>query len=377
MANLLNNPSMIAAEALTHLEDQLVITQVCAKDKTADFMQKPNGYAIGSTVQIKQYGEYETKEFTGATEVQDIRNSTRDMTIEKHFDISVEIGAKEQALSFDGFSEEVLKPALGDMAETIDDYVGTKFLNASGLYVSSALFETAADMSAARKAATLQQLKSGRLCMCDLSLEATILGLPVFNQSQTGGQDAEYRFREGHMGRMMGMDFGSSIGFPEATHTGGTGVTTTNSTVSTNLIGLSVLTVDALTGQIEEGDRIMIAGVRRPVIAAAVAAAASTEISLVNPINEIIPDGAAVTVIGSGETFTYRGAIMDDRSIAIAMPLLDTPSDKPAAVMSKNGFSLRVVRGYDMNSKKEKLSIDCLVGSAMWDPRRVTLLADY
>lgn len=377
MANLLNNPSMIAAESLTHLEDQLVITQVCAKDKTADFNMKPNGYAIGSKVDIKQYGEYETKEFTGTVETQDIRNSTRSMEIEKHFDISVEIGAKEQALSFDGFSEEVLKPAMADMAEKIDAYVGTKFLNASGLYVSNTLFETAADMSAARKAATLQQLKSGRLCMCDLSLEATILGLPVFNQSQTGGEDAVRRFREGHMGRMMGMDFGSSIGFPEQTHTAGNGTTTTNSTVSTNLIGQSVLTVDALTGQVEAGDRIMVAGVRRPMIAAAQAVATSTQITLVNPINEIIPDAAAVTVIGSGQSYTYRGAIMDDRSLAIAMPLLDTPSDKPAAVMGKNGFSLRVVRGYDMNSKKEKLSIDCLVGAEMWDTRRVTLLADY
>lgn len=378
MSNLLNNPSMLAAESLSHLEAQLVIASNTARDKTADFMQRPNGYAIGSTVNIKTYGEYETKEFVTTVDTQDIRNSTRPITIEKHFDISVAIGAKELAMNFDGFSEEVLKPAMADMAEKIDTYLGTKILQGSGLYVSSALMESAQDMANARKAATLQRLRMGRMCLVDMDLEATILGQTVFNQAQTAGKDGEARLRNGEMGRLMGMDFFSSIGFPTSAHTAGTAVTTTNNTGSTNLIGLKVLTVDAIpAGQsVKAGDRIKVAGVNRPLIAAEDVAATGTAIPLVDPITEIIADGVAVTVVGSGATFSYKGVIMDDKCLAIAMPLLEKPSDKPSAIVTANGFSLRLVRGYDMNTKKEALSIDCLVGGAAFDPRRMTLLAD-
>lgn len=378
MANLLNNPSMLAAESLSHLEAQLVIASSSARDKTADFMQRPNGYAIGSTVNIKTYGEYEAKEFVTTVDTQDIRNSTRPITIEKHFDVSVAIGAKELAMNFDGFSEEVLKPAMATLAEKIDTYMGTKILQGAGLYVSSALFESAGDMALARKAATLQRLRMGRICLVDMDLEATILGQTVFNQAQTGGRDAETRLREGYMGRLMGMDFLSSIGFPTEAHTAGDFVGTTNNTGTTNLIGLSTLTVDAIGADmdVKVGDRLKIAGVNRPLIVKTAAATGATAIDLVDPIAEIIPDGAAVTVVGSGQTFSYKGVIMDDKCLAIAMPMLEKPSDKPSAIVTSNGFSLRLVRGYDMNTKKEALSIDCLVGGAAFDPRRMTLLAD-
>lgn len=379
MSNLLNTPSLIAAESLSHLSSQLVIASNTARDKTADFMAKPNGYAVGSTVSIKTYGEYEAKEFAGTTQTQDIRNSTRPMSIEKHFDISVAIGARELAMSFDGFSNEVLRPAMATLAEKIDAYCGTKILEASGLYVSSTLFESAADMAAARKAATLQRLRTGRMCLVDVDLEATILGQTVFNQAQNAGKDGEIRLRNGEMGRLMGMDFFSSIGFPTGSFTAGNGVTTTNGgSGANNLIGTKVLTVAAIPASqsFKAGDRLKIAGVHRPVVVASDAATGSTSVQLVDPIAEIIPHGAAVTVIGSGQTFTYRGVIMDDKSLAIAMPLLEKPSDKPSAIMSADGFSLRVVRGYDMNTKAENLSIDCLVGAKAYDPRRMTLLAD-
>ena len=41
-ANAWQQVEWIAAEALNHLEDALVITQLTAKDKTAEFNNKPN-----------------------------------------------------------------------------------------------------------------------------------------------------------------------------------------------------------------------------------------------------------------------------------------------------------------------------------------------
>jgi len=40
-----------------------------------------------------------------------------------------------------------------------------------------------------------------------------------------------------------------------------------------------------------------------------------------------------------------------------------------AAALNWNGLSIRVVRGYDINSKKNIISFDTLVGAKVTDPR--------
>lgn len=387
MANAWEKVDLIAAEALTHLEDALVISKLATKDKTADFNTRPNGYAVGDTVRIKSRPDYEAKEFTSAIAVQSIRETKRSMAIEKHFDISVEITAKEKALDMESFSEQVIMPAAYRLAEKCDVYVGTKILEAAGLYTSDDLFASAADMAAARKAATIQQLNpTGRYCLVDLSLEAKLLGASYFSTYNNRGDTGAQVFAQGSMGAAMGMQFFSSINFPVASaFTSGTMVCQTNNGAggnTNNQIGATSLTVDTQTASrtVKAGDRLAIAGVRRPlkVLTTIADTSATTTVALVDPITEIIPDNAAVTVISTGTAaWTPQGAIFDGDSLAVAMPVLDAPSDKPSQVISNNGYSIRVVQGYDMASKKETLSLDMLIGATAYDPRRITLLANY
>ena len=388
MANIWEHPNVIAAEALTHLEDALIIAPLCAKDKTSDFTEKANGWKVGDTVSFRTHGEYEVDEFTSSISTQSISTSTRPMQIEKHFDISVEITAREQALELDSFIDQVIKPATYKLAEKVDTYVGGKILQAAGAYYSTALYETAADIALARKTAILQQLAMNRFCLVDLDLEATLLGQTWFNQSQTRGGDGETTLRNADMGRVMGMDFFSSIAFPTeaATATVGTMITTTDNAAGTkNLIGDEILTVDVITGALTlvAGDRLQIAGVRRPVICTdtvadvgSVTGTSVVSINLQDPITEIIPDGAAMTVIASGKDVQHHGAIFDDRSLAVAFPMLDIPEDKVAATAFNNGVSIRIVKGYDLSSKKTTMSLDLLAGSFCLDPRRITLVGD-
>jgi hypothetical protein len=382
MANSWSQIDWIAAEALMHLEDALVIAPLTARDKTADFMVTPNGYKVGDTVRIKTRPDYEVRDFDtdgGNITVQDIRESTRSMQIEKHYDVSVQVTAREKALDLESFSEQVIQPAAYRLAESCDSYVGGKILNAAGHYSSDTLFATAADMAQARKAATLQQLNpNGRFCLVNLDLEASLLGADYFSTWNQRGPDGNPVFTNANMGYAMGMQFYSSINFPAHQATGGTGTSATdNGAGANNLIGMTTLTIDSLTGQIEAGDRISIAGVRRPLRVAAQAVAASTEVTLSDPITEIIPDNAAVTVISTGNTYDVKGAIFDDQSMAVAMPMLDAPADKPSFVVSSNGYSVRVVQGYDMTTKTDTLSLDLLIGSEAYDNRRITLLSEY
>jgi hypothetical protein len=381
MANAFVEIDWIAAESLSVMSDAMVIAPLTAMDKTSDWNTVPDGYEKGDTVRIKSGPDFSVDDFAGNIAVQDIRSSKRQMTIEKHFDVSVKLTAKEMALNFEGFRDEVIFPAAVRLAEKVDTYIGSKILNAAGTYHSTTLMESAADVAKARQAALLQQLNpEGRFALVDDTLEATILGQTWFNQSQTRGGSGLETLNSGHMGRVMGMDFFSSVNFPSsdaaASGTYGNGVGVTNNTGTTNLVGLSVLTSDATTGQFEIGDRIFVAGVKRPLIVAAQTAATATAIPLVDPITEIIPDGAAITTIGSGLAFVKRGAIFDNKSMAVAFPILDLPGDKVASVISNNGISIRVVRGYDMITKATTMSMDLLVGAECYDPRRITLLSN-
>ena len=372
----------IAAEALGHLEDSLVITQLAARDKTADFNAKPNGYSVGSTVDIRTNPVYTADTFSSTINVQGIRSSTRQLSIEHLFDVSVEMTAQEKRMDFEGFSDQVIKPAVYALAEKCDTHVGTKILEAAGLYSSATLFTDAADMALAKKAATFQQLSAtGRFCIVNDTLEARLLGATFFNQFQTRGTSGERVFNEAALGRAMGMNFYGALNFPVDAHACGNSVFLTNNTTATkNLVGDILLTVDNSTASkaLAAGDRLAIAGVRRPLMVKTAIADtdATTSIALVDPISEIIPDNAAVTVVSSGATYDAMGAIFDDSSIAVAMPMLDAASDKPSFVVSNNGYSVRVTQGYDMSTKKETMSLDLLIGAKSYDPRRITLLGD-
>lgn len=378
MANAFVEIDWIAAESLTIMSDALVISPLTAMDKTADWNTTPDGYKKGDVIRIKTGPDYEAKEFSTTIVVQDVRSSNRSMVIEKHFDISVELTAKEMVLDFEGFQREVIRPAARRLAEKIDIYVGTKILNGSGLYHSTTLFESAADVALARQRAILNQLDPDtRFALIDDTLEATILGQTWFNQSQTRGSAGEQSLNTGFMGNVMGFDLLSTVNFPAVSGTYGTGVGVTDNTSSTkNVVGSSDLISDSTTGTFKVGDHIVIAGVKRPLIVKTETAATATTIPLVDPITEIIPDGAAITTLGSGLAFSKRGAIFDGKSMAVAFPILDKPGDKVASVISNEGVSIRVVTGYDMNTKKTIMSLDVLCGAEAYDPRKITLLSN-
>ena len=379
MANAWEQIKWIAAESLNHLEDVLVVTQLAAKDLTADFNERPNGYAIGSSVDIRTNPVYDAKEFGSAIEIQEIRASARSLTIEKHFDVSVQITAKEKRLDMDRFSEQVIMPAPYALAEKSDRYVAVKLAEAQGLYSSTDLFTSASDMALAKKAATFQQLSTmGRFCIVNDELEAALLGANYFTTYDNRGESGQRVFNDGAMGRAMGMDFYGSLSFPDISWTAGNGVgaTKTAPTGDQNKVGQTSLTLQAAaTGTFKNNDRIKIAGVRRPLIVKGDQATPSA-IVLQHPITDLIPKTAAVTVIGSGRALDVKGAIFDAMSLVIASPVLDMPSDKPSAVLSNNGFSIRVVQGYDINKKTETISLDLLIGAKAFDPRRITLLSD-
>jgi hypothetical protein len=337
-------------------------------------------------VTFRTHGEYNVDEFQTTIATQSVRTSTRPLSIEKHFDISVELTAKELALDLDSFSDQVLRPSMYALAERCDTYLGTKILQAAGLYVSDDLLASAADVALARKAAIIQQLSMNRYSLVDHDLEAKLLGQTWFNQAQTRGQEGVETLNTGRLGRTMGMDWFASIAFPTNVvgHTAGAGTALVNNGTggnTNNQIGATTLTIDGgSSGVFNAGDRLRVAGLRRPLIVKTTTSALNTPVTsveLVDPITEIVPDNAAITVIGSGQSLIYHGAIFDDKALGVAFPMLDLPESESAGIASANGINVRIVKAYDINTKKTTFSMDFMCGAFMLDPRHVTLLAEY
>ena len=373
------NVSMIAMEALRQLEFELVALSLAYRDKTSDFGQV-GGYAVGDTVSIKTRPSYATDEFSGTINTQDIRQSKADFQIEKFYDISVPWTSREAALSIDSLSEDVITPAMQSMAQELDTYLLTKAWDGRGEYASTTLLQSAADIALARKEANAQQMsKSNRIGLVNGTLEATMLGTDAFNRFDSRESGGVSALENARIGRLMAIDWMSTENFTDESHTsgGGVGVTKTAPTAGTqNEIGLSVLTLNAAaTGTFNDGDRIYVAGMKRPLIVNGTQATPSA-INLAHQIDELVPVTAAVTVVSDGQTFNKAGIIFTPDAFAYAMPPLDLPRDKVAYVATANGMSIRVVIGYDQTTKTNTISFDCIVGAKCYDPRKVVVLGD-
>lgn len=377
MASNFVTVNMIASEALRQLEYELVALRLAYRDKTADF-GKVGGYAVGESVTIKTRPSYETDEFTSSISTQDIRQSSATFSIEKHYDISIPWTSREAAMSIDSISEDVVVPAMQSMAQKLDTYLLSKAWEGRGQYFSSTLLESASDIALARREANKQQIsKANRIGLVNGDVEAIMLGTDAFNRydsRESAGVDA---LTNASIGTLLGIDWMSSENFTAASHTPGDGTTSTvaSPTATQNVIGATALTVDSTTDTFEAGDRIYVAGMYRPLIVSTQVAATGTSIPLSHQIDEIVPAGAAVTVVSSGASATDKsGIIFTPDAFAYAMPPLDLPGDKVAAVLNAGGMSIRVVQGYDQTTKKNTMSFDCLIGAKCYDARKVVVL---
>ena len=276
---------------------------------------------VGDTVTIRTASDFTTNEFAGTVTPQEIRQSKTSLTIEKHFDVTVEITAKERALNLDGIRKEIVNPAMTSMAQKVDEYLLTKITESQGLYASSTLLETAADIAQAKRTAKLQQIsQTGLIGLVNEDLEATLLGKEVFHKYDTRGSDAETALREATLGKLMGVNWVSSVNMPSTSHTAGNGVTTLDNALSTsNLQGANSLVVDTTIGTFNAGDKLQIAGAKRAFTVATTTTVGATSIPIVEEINENLTalDGAAITVVASGQTVDYQGVFFQSKRVRL------------------------------------------------------------
>lgn len=356
MANSFISIKDFARAALPRLIDHLVFPNLIHKDYSDDFAARR-----GDTIQVRKPVVLEAKDFDPAQGVstQDIVENTVDVTLDKIATVDVGIEALQGAANIDDLIRVFIDPAAAALAQKI---------NADGLKLYQDIHscvgeagktpDTLFAFADARKQLNLQKAPvSGRVAVWDAEADAAFTALePIVHAEKSGSTLA---LREGSIGRVMGMENYMS----QAVCQHETGITAAqavkvNGKVSAGSNTLS-LTATTLTGKLSKGDLIKI-GDHTYTVTADSAAAASNAIANVQvyPALPEIADKTDVTLIGSHTA----NLAFHPMAFAFVTRPLTAPGGVESYVTHYNGISLRVVRGYDMQHKREMLSMDVLYG---------------
>ena len=356
MANSFISIKDFARAALPRLIDHLVFPNLIHKDYSDDFAARK-----GDTIQVRKPVVLTARDFDpqqGVT-TEDITESTVDVTLDKIATVDVGIEALQGATSIDDLTRVFIDPAAAALAQKI---------NADGLQLYKDVFasvgeagktpDTLYPLAQARK--KLNQLKapvSGRVAVWDPEADAAFTELdPIIHAEKSGSTQG---LREGSIGRVMGLDHYMSQAVPQHK----TGITAAQGVKVAGKVNAGAVTLSlsgtSLTGSLSKGDLISIGG-ETYTVAADSAPAASNKITdiQVSPALPEIADQTEAALIGSHTA----NLAFHPMAFAFVTRPLSAPAGVESYVTSYNGVSLRVVRGYDMQHKREMLSMDVLYG---------------
>lgn len=131
MPNAILNTALVLNEGIMHLENELVAGAMVHADYSDAFEN------VGSTVNIRRPAQYTVQKnnLDITAGIQDIEQATIPVTLDQTATIAIKLSAKERTLSFDRFSEDILKPAMIQMKDEIESHIAAlypKFYHFSG-----------------------------------------------------------------------------------------------------------------------------------------------------------------------------------------------------------------------------------------------------
>ncbi len=361
MSNTFITLQEIARRALPRLIENLVFPNLIYKDFSGDFKD------LGDTIQVRKPVLLEAQEFdaTVGTSDQDIKEGSVTVTLDKIATVDVSIGALEGAVNVSDYNRIFIEPAAVALAQKI---------NSDGLalykdipYVSGAAGTTPADLTAlanVRKALNVNKVPvNDRKAIWDPEADAKFTTIPaIVNAEKSGTTEA---LRNGSIGRIFGLDNYMSQAIK--VHTKGTLAASTGNIVLKTAVAagtpaanitLTKTSAATLTGTLVHGDLLTIKGKVYTVMVGGTADENELAVTVYPAISEAVATTEAITITAN---HTANLAFNPFAFAYVTRPLVK-PSGVDSYVTSYNGLSLRVVKGYDMTYKKEKLSMDVLYG---------------
>lgn len=375
MANVHLELDLIAKESALRLRNVLVMRQLVHTDHSSTFQK------LGDKIQVRIPPTYTADEWDGATlDIQDISNLSVDVELDTVADVSVEITAKEMALNIDDFGQQYLQPAMEAIAQSIDAKLHTLYKDIySYSGVSGTTPAALSNIAQAGKLLSQQQAPmSRRRCVMDPEAHAALIILDIF--ARADASDTTQGLREALLGRALAMDTFMSQNV--ITHTAGLFVPATTPLADAASVGASALGISSSsgTGTLLKGDIFTIAhtvlGATQYTVAATTASAAANDIAIVtiSPTLQEATAGTEAIVFKDASALAHTPNLCFHRN---AFAFVSRAQSLPAggakgSLASFEGLTVRATADYDMDAKKDILSLDVLYGVKTIQPELAT-----
>ena len=352
MGNTILTPDIIAKEALMQLESNLVMAGLVHRDYSKEFVN------VGDTITIKKPAKFVAKNFLGQTEDQELSEGKTTVKMDRYRDITVPITSKEMTLDISDFSEQVVKPAMSAIAEAVDGDILAVGIQNAGNKVAISSTPEIKDLANIGKA--LDKKKAPRDSLRNLVLGVDALykynTLTEFTDlSASGSSEA---LRDAVIGKAYTMNTYMSQNVPSsAAETAGT-VTTLKVPGTKGQNQFTASNVIPTTGKFAVGDKIIVNGYIYTVSEAATATSGAATIKVDEKIVETISDAVDAMPITKEHSLGFHR-----NGLALVTRELELPAGAAkAAIASANGLAVRVVYGYDQDTKSDKISFDIIYG---------------
>lgn len=404
MANTTLTADIVAAEAITILENELVMGKQVFRGYEDDINKKVNGYKVGDTLSIRKPTDFTVRD--GAVmQAQDVVEGKTTITVDKRKGVDFKFTSQDLTLKIDDLAERVIKPAMVQLANQIDrdlmdlykqvpNWVGTPGQTIDG-YVDFAQGPERLD-----EYAVPTDMRSAVLSPAD---HWGLLGSQTALYIQDAAKGA---YRKGSLGEIGGVDTFMSQNVP--THTVGAAATTSAVTdapagqgvlsttyEATKDTGYMYLSTDGWdASSLKAGDVLEIADVfavnpvtketlpfkkQFVVLEDTVTASGDTAIKISPPIiptgafknvSAAPTDGKAITKVGTGNTGYRQNLMFHKNAFAlISVPLISPPGAVDVSRKSYKGMNVRVIPVYDGVNDESAWRLDVLYGTKAIDPR--------
>jgi hypothetical protein len=396
MSNALLTISMITREALRVLENNLTFTKQV--NRSYDDKFGVEGAKIGTTLNVRKPPRYIGR--TGqALSIESAVETQVPVTLNTQFGVDLQFSSQDLALNIDDFSNRFIRPAIAAVANKID---------ADGLALYNQVYQSVGTPGTVPNALltylqgnvkldeSAAPLDGQRSLVITPMMQATIVDALKGLFQQSTAIAAQYA--QGQMGKAIGLDWFMDQNC--ATHTVGTyaGTPLVNGASQTG----STLISDGWTSgavSLKKGDVFTVAGVyavnpqSRQSTASLQQFVVTADISdttgaITIPISPSIvtsgasqtvsgspADNAAITMVGATGAISPQGLMFHKDAFTLVSADLPLPGgvDMAARVSDKQlGFSIRMIRQYDINTDQWPCRLDILYGWACLRPELAT-----
>lgn len=393
MPNTIITPSLIAKEALFHLENNIIMGQKVHRQYKKEFVK------IGDTVTIRKPVKFTVTD--GATRSnQDVIEETTSIVINSRKHVSWSFSTQDLTLTIEEYAERYIKPAMIALANKVDRDLcvegAQKFFNSVGTPGT-----TPADFTVLANAGQKMDEEpvpdDGYRCLVLNPAARWSLSDGMGGTGSGGIFNAEIvhgMVRRGRLGEIANFDIYGDQNI--ANHTVGTysGTPLVNDasfTNDTNVVAIDGM-VGSVTGAMKAGDVFTIAGVNSVndvskedsgvlqqfvVLADADTTAGALSVTVYPDINDgstastaafqtvtaLPADNAAITIVGSSATSYPQNLAFHQNALALVTVPLELPDSAVFKARADwRGYSIRVIKDYDIDADEEIIRLDILYG---------------